>query len=50
MVDFYQGQGPVCEAEHVCECGECVGYWTYGQWDPQYRQAFEEALTEDKGE
>ena len=40
VVDVFQGMGPTCEAEYFCECGECVGYWAYGSWHPQYRESF----------
>ena len=42
VVDVYQGMGPTCEAECYCECGECVGYWAYGSWDPHFRMDFTE--------
>jgi hypothetical protein len=40
VVDVFQGMGPTCEAEYFCECGECVGFWAYGSWHPQYRESF----------
>lgn len=40
VVDVYCGMGPTCEAEYFCECGECVGFWAYGSWHPEYRRAF----------
>lgn len=39
-VDLFYGTGPTCEAEYFCECGECVGFWAYGYWHPDYRDAF----------
>lgn len=37
MVDMFQGQGPVCEYEVFCvTCGEGIGYWAYGAFDPGY--------------
>ncbi len=40
VVDVFCGMGPTCEAEYYCECGECVGFWAYGSWYPEYRQSF----------
>lgn len=40
VVDVFRGMGPTCEAEYFCECGECVGFWAYGSWHPQYRESF----------
>ena len=37
MVDVFQGMGPVCEYEVFCAvCGESIGYWAYGSFDPGY--------------
>jgi hypothetical protein len=37
MVDVLYGQGPVCEYEVFCAaCGEGIGYWAYGSFDPGY--------------
>jgi hypothetical protein len=37
MVDFYNGMGPPCEIEYVCEaCGTVAGYWLYGVYDPGF--------------
>ena len=40
MIDLFQGIGPVCETEYICECGECVGHWAYGCWNPQFLDYF----------
>ena len=40
VVDVYQGMGPVCEKDLICECGECVGFWAYGYWDPCFADEF----------
>ena len=39
-VDVYEGMGPICEEETYCECGECVGFWAYGYWCPDFRLSF----------
>jgi hypothetical protein len=31
VVDVYH------EAEYICECGEIVGFWAYGSWDPSFK-------------
>ena len=37
MLDVWCGQGPVMEFECVCgNCGESVGYWAHGYYDPGY--------------
>lgn len=41
MIDVYQGMGPISEAEYYCECGECVGFWSYGSWYPDAKRNFE---------
>jgi len=46
VVDVFQGMGPACEAEYFCQCGECVGFWAYGSWHPQYLDAFLESRTQ----
>ena len=48
IVDLFQGQGPVCEAEYFCECGECVGFWAYGAWSPRYMEEFTERLKKEE--
>lgn len=48
IVDLFQGQGPVCEAEYYCECGECVGFWVYGAWSPEYKEEFAERLKKEE--
>lgn len=40
VVDVYQGMGPTCEAEYICECGEIVGFWAYGSWDPSFKDSY----------
>ena len=33
-------EGTVCEEEYFCEsCGEIIGLWAYGYWDPAYTGA-----------
>lgn len=46
VVDLFQGQGPICEVEYFCECGECVGFWAYGSWDSRYKDGFIEKKEE----
>jgi hypothetical protein len=40
IVDVFQGQGPACEVEFYCQCGDCVGFWAYGTFSPQCKDAF----------
>lgn len=45
VVDVFQGHGPTCEAEYQCrKCHKLVGYWAYGSWHPDDRQAFIDSL------
>ena len=43
--------GHICEETVICRtCGKELGFWAYGNWNPKYREEYEQQTNAQTGE